>query len=329
MIKITRKRLLSMLISPLIMLTILSLALVFGGPSQPKAMDSINNPFKKVDFSDMPRVQHYQAQDGQKLAYRSYSPLAKPIGSVTLIHGSSASSNSMHPLAKALLGAGYQVYSLDTRGHGESGKKGHIDYIGQLESDLVEFAKQVRPVSPSTLVGFSAGAGFVLRVAGSPEQSNFGSYLLLSPFISQDAPNYRPLSGGWANVGIPRIIALSILNGMGIKSFNHLAVTSFALNDESRSFLTPEYDFNLAMNFRPQSDYANNIRQALRPVAAIVGDQDEAFYPSKLEPIFRESGQQWPVQIVPGIGHIPLTLEAIAHTAIVQQVSKLQNPVAK
>ena len=66
---------------------------------------------------------------------------------------------------------------------------GQIDYIGQLESDLQAFVTTVRPSAPSTLIGFSSGGGFVLRVAGSESQSSFQSFLLPSPFLGGQAPN--------------------------------------------------------------------------------------------------------------------------------------------
>ncbi len=289
-------------------------------------MSSISDPFRNVDYSDLPPLSTFRADDGQALAYRSYRPPGNIVGSVTLIHGSSASSNSMHPMAKALAAAGHMVFSLDVRGHGESGEKGHIDYVGQLEDDLATFVRTVQPPEPATLAGFSAGGGFVLRFAGSRHQSLFGSYLLLSPFISQNAPNQRSASGGWVNVGMPRIIALVMLNAVGIRFFNSLPVSSFALNDQARLVLTPEYDFNLAMNFRPEHDYVTNIRNAQRPVAAIAGTADEAFLTDQIEPIFRASGKSWPVQLLPGVGHTPLTLDAPAHKAIIEQLRRLQNP---
>jgi pimeloyl-ACP methyl ester carboxylesterase len=287
-------------------------------------MASINDPFRAVDFSDMPEVSRYEAPDGQRLAYREYDPVGVQIGSVTLIHGSSASSNSMHPLAKALSSAGYRVFSLDARGHGASGVKGHIDYVGQLDSDLAAFVRVVRPPQPSTLAGFSAGGGFALRFAGGKNQALFGSYLLLSPFLSQDAPNQRPDSGGWVNVGIPRVIALSVLNAAGIHRLNWLSVTAFALNDQARAFLTPEYDYNLAMNFRPEPDYMANIRSAERPCAVLAGAEDEAFRTEMLEETFRSAGKDWAVELLPNVGHIALTLEAAALAATVRVVRDLQ-----
>ncbi|TAJ83049.1 MAG: alpha/beta hydrolase [Gallionellaceae bacterium] len=311
------------LFSLVAMAIIVTLCLALGGPTAPPPMASINDPFKSVDFSDLPAVATYRGADGQVLAYREYVPPGAPRGSVTLIHGSSASSNSMHPMAKALSAAGYKVFAIDVRGHGQSGHRGHIDYVGQLESDLAAFVHAVQPPQPSTLAGFSAGGGFALRFASSEHGLLFSSYLMLSPFLSQDAENQRPNSGGWVNVGIPRVVALTMLNSVGVSVFNSLPVTAFALNEQSRAILTPQYDFNLAMNFRPERDYMANIRRVSRPVAALVGQSDEAFFPEKLEPIFRAAGKNWPVELLPNVGHIALTLEPPAISAVVRHVRQL------
>ena len=45
------------------------LAIAFGGPREPPPMVSINNPFKNVDFSDLPKVSYFTARDGAKLAF--------------------------------------------------------------------------------------------------------------------------------------------------------------------------------------------------------------------------------------------------------------------
>jgi alpha-beta hydrolase superfamily lysophospholipase len=124
------------------------------------------------------------------------------------------------------------VYALDIRGHGASVPKGQIAFIGQLESDLQSFVQAVQPPSPSTLIGFSSGGGFVLRVAASEMQSAFDSYLLLAPYLGHTAPNYRPDSGGWVSVGVPRIVALNALNAVGIRYWKDLPVLRFALTEE-------------------------------------------------------------------------------------------------
>jgi len=309
----------------LVVLLTVTAALLWGGPGTPPPMQSINDPFKSVDFSNMPPLKSYQGVDGAKLFYIEYAPTGdKRAGSAVLVHGSSASSNSMHPMATALAAAGVHVYALDIRGHGDSGPKGHIAFIGELESDLQSFVQAVQPPNPSTLIGFSSGGGFVLRVAASEMQSSFDSYLLLAPYLGHTAPNYRPDSGGWVSVGIPRIVALNTLNAFGIRHWNDLPVVRFVLTEEAKKFLTPEYDFNLAMNFAANADYQADLRNAKGKVAILAGDADELLQSQELQGMVQRAGKDWPVQLVPGIGHIPLTLEHTALEAVLDLVKRSQ-----
>ena len=307
----------------LVVLLMVTAALIWGGPGRPAPIASINDPFKSVDFSNMPALKNYQGADGAKLFYREYAPQSDNIkGSAVLIHGSSASSESLHPMATALAVAGVHVYALDVRGHGASVPKGQIAFIGQLESDLQSFVQAVQPPSPSTLIGFSSGGGFVLRVAASDMQTSFDSYLLLAPYLGHTAPNYRPDSGGWVSVGVPRIVALNALNAAGIRCWNDLPVLRFALTGEAKTFLTSEYDFNLAMNFAANADYQADLLNAKGKVAILAGDADELLKSQELQGMVQSAGKNWPVKLQPGIGHIPLTLDPEALKAIVEQVHK-------
>jgi non-heme chloroperoxidase len=243
---------------------------------------------------------------------------------VVLVHGSAGNSSSMHLLAKGFAGAGYAGFALDIRGHGASGSSGMIAYVGQLEDDLEAFMHRVAPPPPVTMVGFSAGGGFAIRFAGSDRQDLFHSYLLLSPFLGQDAPTLRPAGGGWVNVGIPRMLALTALNSLGIRWLNDLPVVRFALNEQARAVLTPAYSYALAANFHPQRDYQTNIRKIHRPCAVVAGIDDDVFYADKLEPTFRSLGKPWPVTLLPGIGHASLTMDPRGISAAVQAVQGLQ-----
>lgn len=303
---------------------ILALAIILGGPTAAPPMASINEPFKSVEFSDLPALQNYTAKDGAVLAYRQYEPKdVAPQGSVVLIHGSSASSNSMHVLAKAFAKGGFSAYAIDVRGHGVSGPKGSIQYIGQLEDDLAAFMQAASVKQPSTLVGFSSGGGFAMRFAASNRQALFQSYLFMSPFIHQDAANAQP-ENAWGHVGIPRIVAISILNQVGITLLNDLPVISFALDATAKKKLTPEYSYTLATNFRLPNEYKAEIRKIHQPSAVLAGMDDELFQTEKLEAIFREEGKTWPVTLLPDIGHIPLTLNPNAVHQAVNMVKQLQ-----
>src|SRR3954471_24863618 len=298
-----------------------ALAIALGGPGEPAPMSSISDPFKKVDFSDLPELSHFAARDGANLAFRAYPAASDAIkGSVVLVHGSSATSSSMHVMAKGFAGAGYTAYALDIRGHGGSGIKGHIGYIGQLEDDLEDFARSTKLAQPSSLIGFSSGGGFVLRFAGSPRQKLFANYLLLSPYISPDAATSRPSSGGWVSVGVPRIIAISVLDGFGVHAFDDLPAIRFAVTEENKDLLTPQYSFALAQNFQPERDYQGSIRAMTRPVRILVGQNDQVFYADKFANVFQTAGKDVPVEILPGLDHISLTLDPVAIKAAVAAV---------
>jgi non-heme chloroperoxidase len=277
-------------------------------------MGSITDPFGSVDFSDLPRLAEFAARDGKQLAYRHYIPtsITPGQGSVVLVHGSSATSSSMHPMAKAFRAAGYPTFALDIRGHGGSGRKGQIAYIGQLEDDLADFIHAVSPPQPVTLAGFSSGGGFAIRFAGSKRQNLFQNYLFLAPFLSPDAPTTRPGSGGWASVGLPRIIAIATLNGFGIHTFNSLPVLRFAVNENVKAILTPEYSYALTMNFGPQRDYLADLRNMHQPFRILVGANDEVYYPDRFAEVLKQAGKDTPVTMVLGVDHVQLILSPVA-----------------
>ena len=319
-----RKFLMTLSLVALLLLSALAAAIAFGGPAEPPPMPAINDPFKRIDLSDLPAPRQFTARDGTSMAYRAYAPQGASHGSAVLVHGSSASSVSLHVLARALAASGLATYALDIRGHGGSGTRGQIAYIGQLDDDLEDFMRSVQPARPATLAGFSSGGGFALRVASGERQTLFDHYLLLAPFISQDAPTYRADSGGWVRVGIARIAALSLLDAMGVQAFGSLPVTRFALNEQAKAMLTPSYGYALATNFRPRADWRASIRSARQPMGLLAGEQDEAFFAERYAGLFQTEGKDMPLTLLPGVGHVGLTLEPQAVLAVAAAVHALQ-----
>lgn len=298
-----------------------ALAIALGGPGPVPPMRGITDPFKAADFSDLPPLEKFLCRGGDPLAFREYRPAGGAAGTVVLIHGSSAHSASMHPMAKAFAKAGYRAFSLDMRGHGASGGQETIKGMHHLEYDVEDFLKAKRIAGQATLVGFSAGGGFGLRFAASERQDLFAGYVLVAPFLSQDAPTYRA-GGGWVSVGIPRIVALSALNGVGITALNRLPVTRFALGEESKKGLTGEYSFALAASFRPRPDFAGSLRAVYQPMAVVVGEKDELFLADRFKPLFDSLGVSIPVTVVPGVNHAGMVLDEVALRAVIAAVPK-------
>ena len=126
------------------------------------------------------------------------------------------------------------------------------------------------------------------------------------------------------SVGVPRIVALNALNAVGIRHWNDLPVVRFALTEEVKKFLTPEYGFNLATNFAANADYQADLLSAKGKVAILAGDADELLQSQELQGLVQSAGKDWAVQLLPGVQHIALTLEPTALEAVVDLVKLSQ-----
>lgn len=189
----------------------------------------------------------------------------------------------------ALADAGFAAYAIDVRGHGESGVKGQIAYVGQLEDD-VESRRGGRTAAPPpaarVLERRRVRPARRTRVAGGERQRLFDGYVLLSPLFHQRAPTYRPGGGGWVSVGVPRIVALTILDRLGFRWFADLPVIAYAVEPHDRDVLTPSYSYTLATNFRPHEDWRGDVRSAAHPIQILVGANDELFRPERFAEAF-------------------------------------------
>ena len=308
--------------------------LVFGTARPPPVDTALTQPFASIDEHGLPPLRTYRARDGAQLSFREY-PAGERRAAV-LIHGSAGNSIDMHPLALALQAAGVTVYVPDIRGHGADRPHGDIAYVGQLEDDLADLMRTVRPVQGSaewTLVGFSSGGGFALRVAAErPLGQSFDRYILLSPYLKYNAPSLRgrddqaPSSPAarvqaWTAVSTGRIIGLTILNALGVHHWDGLPVVSFAV-PANVSTVTASYSWRLARNFQPHADYLADIRAVDRPMHVYVGAADQLFVADRMRVEFQAQRPDIGVSIVPGMGHSDMVTRPAAISAVVAEFSR-------
>jgi len=298
--------------------------LAFGTSTPPEELASLGAPFRSVDFSDLPAVQTLQVSNRSPLAYRAWLPnsaLSDPPLAVIAIHGSSAQSASMHPLGKALSAEGIPVYALDIRGHGDTGTRGDIDYAGELDDDMGDFAAMARGKyrnAKLVLMGFSSGGGYALHVAATLLGKNFARTVLLSPMLGAFAPTYNQ-EQKYAKPFIPRIIALALLDRIGIHAFDHLTTLLLAIDPARTDILVGHYSFLLMRAFGTR-DYAADLRNAQTPLAVVAGEKDELFFADKFAPTIDAVRPGVPVTIVPGLSHTALTVDSSAVPAILAAV---------
>ena len=282
-------------------------AMVANPLVRPAELKSISETAKDVDRSTMPPLERFSARDGTNLAYRHYPARGKVTGAVAiLIHGSSGSSPAAHALSDALAAHGVETYAPDVRGHGGSGTRGDIAYLGQLEDDMADLVALVRkasPTAPITLLGHSAGGGFALRIASSPLQDQFVRTVLLAPYLGYDAPTNRSQSGGWASADIPRFFGIVALRKLGLDCCDALPTLAFAVPKNSESILASTYSFRLMRNFATRG-YKDDLAAATKPVTLIAGADDELMLPTNYADAVHAVKPSVEVKLIAGINHM-------------------------
>jgi pimeloyl-ACP methyl ester carboxylesterase len=316
------------IVAGLIVVAVLGLAslMVFGTASRPPEMMSVSNPLRLVDFSDLPKLQQFKARDGQALNYRLYPGTGRDM--VVLIHGSSGESSGMHAVAKSLSDTGYTVYVPDLRGHGHDGRAGDIDYIGQLDDDLGDLVGAIRALHQHgdlLLVGHSSGGGFALRIAEGPDAHWFNRFVLLSPALAYGAETYRPNVGGWATPYIGRIIALKIVNRLGIRWFNGLPIVAFAVDPHAPVPLDEAYSYRMQANFSAPQGSLARLSTVKQPLAVLVGSEDEIFYAARFAPQIHREDPDVPVILIPGVDHMGMVTDPKALAAVVAALGDTEN----
>ena len=302
------------------LLALLAGVIAFGGPAAPTALDHIGERIDRIDWRGLPTPQTYEARDGAALAYRAYS--GDPAHVVLALHGSGGSGTALHPLARALNEAGATVIVPDIRGHGGSGRRGDVDYAGQVSDDIDDLRAVIAAEYPDarlTMIGFSMGGGLALREAA---RAPVDRLILLSPYLAHDAlpmvaVNPFAPDFAWAVPGVPRLIGLSILNGLGINSFDHLTAVNLATRPQDADVVASSYTHRLLSSVQPVDWRADLGALPAAPVI-LVGAEDELH----LAPAYAEAAPAADNRILPDTDHMGLILDEQAIKVIVAEAVK-------
>ena len=302
--------------------------IAFNAPTAPPVLAAGNSipGIAQWNFAELPKPQSRQGARRRAAQLSALSP-GRPDRAVVLVHGSSGTNVSMLKLAQALQAAGATVYAISLRGHGGSGtRNGDVSYLGQLDDDLADLVKGLgldKPGVHRTLAGFSSGGGFVLRIAGGPQAGLFDDYLAISPYVAQDSPTNKPNSGGWAGVAVPRIVALSLLDGFGLPWFQGLPAVHFATAAKADDNRTPVYSFRLMASLQLGRDWRAVLARIGAPTRIVVGADDELFNADQFQPMLQAINPRIGVTVVPNEGHLGMIADPAATAAIAAAWRKL------
>jgi non-heme chloroperoxidase len=295
--------------------------IAFDSPSAPPALAAGNSipGIQTWNFAELPPQGSIIARDGARLNYRFYP--GRPSRVVLLVHGSTGSGVEMHKLAQAFQASGASVYAIALRGHGGSGlQNGDVKYIGQLDDDLADMVRALELDKQGvhrTLVGFSSGGGYALRIASSAQAGQFDAFIAISPYISQDSPTNKPNIGGWTGLAMPRILALSLLDELGMPWFQGLPVVHFATVAKADDYRTPVYSFRLISSLQLGRDWRAVISNVRAPTRVLVGADDELFNADQFGPIMQAHNPRISVTIIPNQGHLSMIADQNAMAVLV------------
>jgi len=260
--------------------------------------------------TDAAPLQSVPMRDGYPLQVRTYGG-ADDVPLLVLVHGSGWHGQQFDALGTALQGSA-DVIVPDLRGHGTApGRRGDVDYIGQLEDDMADLITAVaKPGQKVIMAGHSSGGGLVVRFAGGAHGGMLDGAVLLAPFLKHDAPTMRENAGGWNHVLIRRMIGLGILNTFRITALNYMPVVQFnmpqaVLEGPLGDTATTAYSYRLNTSFAPRSAYLDDVA-ALPKFVLLAGGADEAFISSQFAPTMGAVTDKGRYDMILGATHLGL-----------------------
>lgn len=276
----------------------------------PKIENTENYDFSSVRESSGNEISAKEAwiklRDGKEIFSRVYDGETKNV--LIFLHGSGSDSRYLSKASKHFADSKlFTVITPDLRGHGRnSGSRGDIEHIGQLEEDLediVRYAKENLHAENIILTGHSSGGGLALRYLGNDKLIKVNGSIMFSPYLGYKSPTLRPGNGNWVTVSVKRYIGLSMLNHVGINSFNGQPVLFFNRASEwNDSLQVASYSYRMAMSMDPE-DFRADIENIYAPTIVLVGGDDESFYPDKFAEVFAKSDYA-EAHVIKGAAHL-------------------------
>lgn len=301
-------------LAPGLLMIVLGICLSID-PDRPKPLSGIAERFHDVDWSGLPPLQTTPARDGVSLAYRVYgAPVDEADEVILALHGSGGSGSALHPLALSLSNAERTVIVPDIRGHGATGTRGDVAYVDQPTDDLDDLLAAAAPGRTVDLLGFSMGGGLALKYAAARPIMT-GKVTLMSPYLAYNAPpmkmeNDFSSETVWAAPSTPRLVALGMLNGVGVTVFNHLPVVALATRAEDEDRVVKSYTYRALTSVNP-SDWRADLAAVASRLTVLVGERDELHTPSGYEEVLAGAPAARLIT-VPATDHMGLTLDGTA-----------------
>jgi alpha-beta hydrolase superfamily lysophospholipase len=153
-------------------------------------------------------MKRFDGAGGVEIAWQSWLPSRSPRAAVVIAHGVSEHSDRYEHVADRLTRAGYAVYALDHRGHGDSeGPRALIDRVENAVADIdtmIGIARSERPGGKLFLLGHSMGGALAVEYAIA-HQDHIDGLMLSAPATDVDAASaFERIAGRVLSVIAPK-----------------------------------------------------------------------------------------------------------------------------
>ena len=107
-------------------------------------------------------------------------------------------------------------------------------------------------------------------------------------------------------MALPRIVALSLLDGIGLPWFQGLPAVHFATAAKADNNRTPVYSFRLMASLQLGRDWRATLARIKAPTQIVVGANDELFNAAQFQPLMQSINPRIGVTVVAGEGHLAM-----------------------
>ncbi|NVK38335.1 MAG: alpha/beta hydrolase [Gammaproteobacteria bacterium] len=276
----------------------------------------------------------FQLNDGVDISVSIFLP-ESPKRVLLHTHGNAINKEFYTSYARFLANSGVVCYLVDFRGSGKSGgRKGRVEYTGQLEMDLiqlVEYIKSEYPILPFYLSGHSGGTVINSKVLADYNVFGVDGLICFAPIYPQNFRSNPNILLGTLNSLLPvfmRIFSNKLIQTLPRMNyfklflasyfpiFRHAYVLTFPKN------MNQEFDFKFS--YLTVKSYAfKNPNKFLRrlsvPVFYAIGSDDEVTKYEYSEDVFNQILHSNPascMKVVEGANHFNILRKAKKHALI-------------
>ncbi len=231
-----------------------------------------------------------QTNDGLHLHTINWLPATTPRAIVLLVHGLGEHSGRYAHVATALTAAGYGVYAVDHRGHGQSdGPRTYIPSIQHPVDDLGQFFRQIQadhPDQPIIVFGHSMGALIGLLFVLSHQDELAGFISSGSPLDSTDV-----LPGFLVSLVrlISRIAPRLPVGPLDVDALSRDPAVVADYKADPLNYTSPHRAGTLAAIFNGSQQARQRLSQLSLPLYVYHGTDDQICPPSATQIIYHQS----------------------------------------